>query len=61
MALVASLRRDAGLKDVRCAFVGYRDFGDAGRVVVADFASGADIDARVLPAIRAQRASGGKM
>ena len=56
--IMQGLRDDAGVGNVRVAFVGYRDYRDHDRVVVADFAPLKDC-ARVVDVIGQQCASGG--
>jgi hypothetical protein len=57
-AIMQGLRDDAGVGSVRVAFVGYRDYRDHDRVVVADFAPLKDC-ARVVDVIEQQHPSGG--
>jgi len=56
--IMEGLREDAGVGNVRVAFVGYRDYRDPDRVVVADFAPLKDC-AQVEAMIARQRPSGG--
>eukprot|EP00619_Florenciella_sp_RCC1007_P010979 CAMPEP_0205929228 /NCGR_PEP_ID=MMETSP1325-20131115/25181_1 /ASSEMBLY_ACC=CAM_ASM_000708 /TAXON_ID=236786 /ORGANISM="Florenciella sp., Strain RCC1007" /LENGTH=994 /DNA_ID=CAMNT_0053298417 /DNA_START=35 /DNA_END=3019 /DNA_ORIENTATION=- len=57
-AIIEELLRDIEVKDVRVAFVAYRDYQDHGRKVVEPFASAKDVG-RVVQRIRNQSASGG--
>jgi len=56
--IMEGLREDAGVGNVRVAFVGYRDYRDPDRVMVAGFAPLKDC-ARVVAVIEQQRPSGG--
>ena len=56
--IIRSLQTETRAKEVRVAFVGYRDWKDTGRVVQKDFV-GTDRAEDVITAIRDQQASGG--
>ena len=53
---LSAMFRDAGVRAVRMAFVGYRDIGDQGQYVTVDFTEDAEA---VVDVIRRQHASGG--
>jgi len=57
--IMEGLWEDAGVGNVRVAFVGYRDYRDPDRVVVADFEPLKDC-ARVVALIADQQPSGGR-
>jgi hypothetical protein len=57
-SILLGLGAETGVREFRVAFVGYRDYGDAGRVVVAPFVTLADV-AAVEAVINAQQPSGG--
>jgi len=57
-AIISELNTDLDVKDIRVAFVAYRDYKDTGRKVVKHFVSMKDVR-RVVEVIEAQRADGG--
>jgi hypothetical protein len=58
IAIVNSLKEDTGIGGIRVGFVGYRDYGDAGRTVQHAFVPIERSEA-VMGVIRAQQPSGG--
>lgn len=56
--IVNSLKTDTGIGDIRVGFVGYRDYGDAGRTVHHPFVPIRQAE-QVLNLIRGEHASGG--